>query len=105
MYSLLLLFITMLQLGAVGASYLAGEAQLFYNLAVYGSPFYSVMTLFRSDSPILDNNPLYLLMSGYHLIKYFLFYLAQRKEQMNGMLITAAIFEAVYLAVSGYYLN
>ncbi len=105
MYSLLLLLITGLQLLVVGGSYFAGAAELFYNVAVYGSPFYSAMTLFRSDSAILDNNPIYLIMFVYHLIKYFLFFLAQRKEHMNGMLITAVIFEAVYLGVSGYYLN
>jgi hypothetical protein len=105
MYSLLLLLITILQLGAVGVSYLAGEAQLFYNLAVYGSPFYSVMTLFRQSASVFDQHPLYLVMFIYHLTKYFLFYLAQRKEQMNGMLITAVIFEAAYLLVSAYYSN
>ncbi len=105
MYSFLLLLITSLQLAIVAGSYATGAAQLFYNVAVYGSPFYSVMTLFRSDSGILDNNPLYLAMFCYHLVKYFMFFLAQRKEQMNGMLMTAVIFEAVYLGVSAYYLN
>ena len=105
MYSFIVLIFTSLQLLVVGVSYFAGASVVFYNAAVYGSPFYSAMTLLRSDSAIFDNNPLYLIMFAYHIVKYILFYMAQNNEGRNGALITAVVFEAIYLCINAYYIN
>jgi hypothetical protein len=105
MYSFLLLVFTGVQLLVLAGSYATGAAEIFYLVAVYGSPFYSIMTLLRADSAFFEQNPAYLAMFAYHLIKYFFFYLAQRREQMNGILVTAALLEAAYLGTSAYFLN
>lgn len=105
MYSFIVFMIVTIQLLAVAGSYVLGQAEIFYTIAVYGSPFYSAMTLLRSDSPILENNPIYLIMLVYHIIKYGLFFFAQRNEGRTGMLTTAIIFEAIYLCTSAYFLN
>ncbi len=105
MYSFILFLLTLTQLAVIGGSYLAQANELFYLAAVYGSPFYSAMTLFRSDSAFFSNNPIYIVMFFYHIVKYGVFYLAQRNEGYNGALITAIIFEALYLCTSAYYLN
>lgn len=80
------------------------NAEVFYNLAVYGSPFYSIMTLVRSGAAFLDSNPLYLIMAGYHFCKYGIFFLAQRYEGLNKTLGTAIFLEACYLLTNAYFL-
>lgn len=105
MYSFIVFSLTLLQLLIMGGSYFLQASQVFYTLVVYGSPFYCTMTLLRSDSAILDNNPIYLIMLIYHMIKYGMFFLAQRNEGQSGMLMSAIAFEALYLSASAYYLN
>ena len=105
MYSFIIFLVLLIQSTVVGGAYLMGDAPTFYNLAVYGSPFYSAMTLLRSDSPLLENNPLYLTMLIYHFFKYGIFYLAQRNEGLHRMLYTAIFMEICYLLTSAYFLN
>ena len=105
MYSFIVFLLTFGQLAVLGGSYWLEADMVFYTLAVYGSPFYSAMSLFRADSVFFDRSPVYLMLLVYHIMKYLMFFLAQRNEGSSGMLTLAAAFEAAYLVTSAYYLN
>lgn len=105
MYTLLALIITAGELLAVLGSHLLHSQNVFYNAMVYGSPFYLLMNLLNADSAIMDANPLFIGLLIFHLLKYFIFWRARRVEEPGGMLLTAIIFEALYLGLSAYYIN
>ena len=105
MYSLIVFLLALGQLLVIGASYATQSFNLFNMLLVDGSPFYLAMTLFRPESVFMDQSPLYMMMLGYHLTKYFIFFLSQVKDERGFLQIAAVMMEAVYLSLSAYYLN
>lgn len=105
MYSIIVLILTLGQVFLAAASFLTQSSSVFYNVVVYGSPFYLTQTLLRADSALLDANALYIGMLIYHIVKYGFFFLAQTTEGRNAPLVIAVILEAAYLLLSAYYLN
>ncbi|MFW0777788.1 MAG: hypothetical protein ACN2B6_08745 [Rickettsiales bacterium] len=105
MYSFILFALTIIQLLIMGISYAMSSAEIFYNMAVYGAPFYLLMNMLGNASAFLDSNPLYLGMAAYHFVKYCIFFLAQRNEGFSFMMIAAILFEAIYLCTSAYYME
>ena len=105
MYSFIIFVLTTIQLLVMGISYMMGAAAVFYNMTIYGAPFYLFMSLLSEASAFLDSNTLYLGMAAYHVFKYGMFFMAQRGEGFNFMMISAIIFEAIYLCTSAYYME
>lgn len=104
MYSVILLLITLLQIVSVGVSYSLHAQEVFYVLAVYGSPIYLIMNLFTADSAWIAKNPVYLGLLGYHLVKYALFFRARAGEGGGLALTASTLFEAAYLGTGAYFL-
>jgi hypothetical protein len=104
-YSLSAFLITLIQLAIVVGSHALQYPNYFYNLLVYGSPFYLLMNIMTPDSALWDKNWLYILLLAYHVFKYFLVFRAQIVDDSNWYRHLAILFEAVYLCLSGYYLN
>lgn len=105
MFSVFAFLITFLQLSIVVGSYALQEKVTFYLWVVYGSPFYMVMHLLGSESAFQDQNPIYLLMGFFHIVKYLIMFKAQRDAEKPGMFYTAITLEVFYLCMSGYYMN
>lgn len=104
-FSFLAFVMTFGQLALLGACYQLEWTELFSLLALYGSPLYLVMHVFTEFSALLGKSPIYLLMLGYHIFKYFVIFLAQTKDGPNLWLTLAIVSEAGYLAIGTYYLN
>lgn len=104
MYSMIAFAITLIELSVAAISYVMQAKIVFYNLVVYGSPFYLAMNMLGSGSALIDQNPLYMLFIGFHVIKYFIFFRAQIVDDTNKLRSAAIVFEAIYLTLSAYYL-
>jgi hypothetical protein len=98
-------FLTLLQTGALFISYAMEMKTLFSVVAIYGSPIYLFMNLLGSDSFILNTNWLLIGCFVFHLIKYGLFIRARMMAEGGALFWMGAVLEAVYLGISGYYLN
>ena len=104
MYSIFAFLFTAGEMGTVIAGFAMQNAVLFYNMLVYGSPFYQLQHAVGSGSIINEKNPLYVALLVFHLIKYFVIFQAQRVEEPNIMRRFAVLFEAIYIGLSTYYL-
>lgn len=105
MYSGLVFFLTLLQLVIVFGSQAMGAEEIFSLAVIYGSPLYLVMNLIKSVTSVLGADAIYIMLLAYHLFKYVLFFCAQLRGDRNFFFFMAIIFEAIYLGISGYYLN
>lgn len=105
MYSTLIFLLTLLQLAVVAGSYVTQDNAIFLTAIYYGSPFYLLMTLISPESVFLDKNPLYLVIFGFHVVKYFLFFKAQYIDDGNFRRTMAVVLEGIYLGLCAYYLN
>jgi hypothetical protein len=105
MYSAIIFLLTLLQLIIVAGSYTLQVQGVFLTAIYYGSPFYLLMTMISPESIFSDKNPLYLVIFGYHVIKYFLFFKAQYIDDGNWRRTLAVIMEGIYLGACAYYLN
>jgi len=103
-YSLIVLLLTLVELGAAAGAYILHSAEVFSNVVVYGSPISLIMNLFHADSAWLDKYPVYLAFAAFHLIKYYCFSRALSLEEINAKRTIAVILEAVYLALSAFYI-
>jgi len=104
MYSILAFLLTLAELCAVAAAYFLQNQPLFANMLVYGSPLYMLQNAFGTGSVLHEKNLIYLAFAAFHLVKYFVIFQAQRKEEGGVTRNLALVFEAVYLALSAYYL-
>ncbi len=104
MYSALAFILTALEMGAAIAGFALQNQLIFYNVLVYGSPFYLLQHAIGPSSFLHDSNYIYWVFIGFHLIKYFMIFEAQRREDRNIVRTFALLFEAIYLGLSTYYL-
>ncbi len=105
MWSAIVLLLTLCQAIIIGVSYNLHLSGLFLGLVVYGSPFYLLMTLLGVDSAFMGNNPIYIGIFIYHVVKYFCFFKAHLIDDSNWRRNLAILLEAAYLALTGYYAN
>ena len=105
MYAGIVFFLTLAQLGLVFGSHALEAKDIFNVVVIYGSPLYLAMHLVQSVASLLGAGTFYLVALVYHLFKYTLFFGAQLRGEQNALFIFAILFEAIYLAISGYYLN
>jgi hypothetical protein len=82
----------------------AKQMPLFYDMLVYGSPFYALQHAFTEGSMMYEKHLLYWGFLVFHLLKYFVIFQAQRKDEPNLIRNMALLFEAIYLSLSAYYL-
>jgi len=104
MYSALAFLFTTIEMAAAIIGYAMQSQLIFYNVLVYGSPFFMLQNAFTSGSIIREQNPIYWGFLVFHLIKYFCIFRAQFIEDSNVLRTSALIFEALYIALSSYYL-
>lgn len=104
MYSAIAFLLTAIEMGAVIAGYAMQSQLIFYNMLIYGSPFYMFQNAFTSGSIIHESNPIYWAFLLFHLTKYFCIFRAQFVDDSNIMRTFALIFEAIYIGLSCYYL-
>jgi hypothetical protein len=104
MYSVLAFLLTTIEMSAVIGGYALQSQLVFYNMLVYGSPFYLIQNAFTSGSLIHEKNPIYWGFMLFHVIKYFVIFRAQFIEDSNILRTFALIFEALYIGLSSYYL-
>lgn len=104
MYSIFAFIFTTLEMGAVLTGFALQNQLIFYNMLVYGSPFYLIQHAIGPGSIINEKNPIYIAFTLFHLIKYFVIFQAQRMDEPNIMRRSAILFEGLYVALSTYYL-
>ena len=104
MYSVFAFILTALEVGAIIAGYSLQNQPLFYNVVVYGSPFYMLQNAFGSGSMWHETNLLYWGFAVFHVIKYLMIIQSQRADESNIMRTLAMFLEAGYIALSAYYL-
>ena len=104
MYSVLAFLCTLVEIGAVAAGYLMHSQIIFFNAVIYGSPFYMIQHAIGKDSLFHQENPIYWGIAAFHIIKYFIFFQAQAREDRNAIRTIALILEAGYLGLCTYYL-
>jgi hypothetical protein len=105
MAALLVFLISFMQLALVLGSFALHSQNILYMWLVYGSPFYLLMNLIGSNSAFAEAGFLYVGLIVFHLTKYFLFFLAKLKGERPLLFYSAVLMEALYLVMSGYYIN
>lgn len=105
MFSVFSFLLTFGQLAIILVSYALQAKTTFYLWVVHGSPFYLVMNALGAESAFFDNNPLYLMLGFFHVIKYMVMFKAQRDAERPGLFYASVAFEVFYLCMSGYYIN
>ena len=105
MSAILAFLITLSELVIVIGSALLHSHNTLYTLLVYGSPYYLIMNLFNSESAFLDQNPIYMGLLVFHIIKYFIIFRAQMGDDYVALRRSAIVLEALNLALSSYYVN
>lgn len=104
MWSKLALLIVLIQTGVIVAGQMTSSFAVLHQMLIYGSPVSILINLFRSGSLLTDTTPVMIVMGAGHVFKYFTFAMAQIKEDGGGLLYTAIVLEAAYLAYSAYWL-
>jgi hypothetical protein len=104
LYTILAFILTTLEMGSVVLSFAVQNQEIFYNMLVYGSPFYLIQHAFGAGSIINEKNPLYVALFLFHIIKYFIIFQSQRLEEPTLLRRMAVLFEALYIGLSTYYL-
>ena len=105
MYSGVAFILVFLQALVAGITYATGATELFYDVVVYGSPFYLAMNMLTQFSVFFDVSPIYLFMFCFHILKYALIFRSQLTEDRNLWRTLAILGEIGYLSLAGYYLN
>jgi hypothetical protein len=104
MYSIFAFLLTTIEMGAVLAGFALQNQLIFFNMLVYGSPFYLIQHSIGPSSIINEKNPIYIAFLVFHVVKYFVIFQAQRLDEPNIMRRSAILFEGIYIALSTYYL-
>jgi hypothetical protein len=61
------------------------------------------MNLLGKDSALLEKNPIYIIFTLFHVIKYLCFFRSQWVEDKNVLRTMAIVMEATYLGACAYY--
>jgi hypothetical protein len=97
--------ITLAELAFVIGSALMQSHNIIYLALVYGSPLYLIMNMLNSDSMLLDSKPFFIIMFAFHIVKYFIIFRAQLRDDFTWLRWGSIVMEAAYLATSAYYNN
>lgn len=104
MYPVIAFLLVLGEILTVIVSFAIPSQAVFYTALVYGSPFYLVMNLFRSESVLFDS-PIYIAIGLFHVFKYLFMALAQIRNERGGLFYLAVVLEILYLCLSAYYIN